>query len=227
MTDNLRERLADWVHSVLSAAAVSYDSPADGQTGAGVSLYLLELAPFMPAANARRQPLQLTLRYLVTTWAADSAQAENMLLDLAFAAMENADFEAEVDALPSVAWAAFNVKPRPAFLLRVPYRRDRPEPAVPRVRQPLVMQPTPAVPFLGVVVGPGDFPLAGAYVQIPAMQLSTRTDALGRFRFAALPAQPRSRHLRVSAKGRVQELTVDQPEPAGEPIVIRFELGEE
>jgi hypothetical protein len=49
----------------------------------------------------------------------------------------------------------------------------------------------------------------------------------GRFRFAALPLEPRVRHLRVTAKGLTQDTTVVQPESAGEPIVIRFDLGEE
>jgi hypothetical protein len=31
----------------------------------------------------------------------------------------------------------------------------------------------------------------------------------------------------VTAKGRTQEMTVDQPDSTGEPIVIRFDLGEE
>lgn len=227
MTDSLRERLAEWVGSVLATATISFASPADGQAGDGVSLYLLELAPFAPAADARRQPLQLTLRYLVTTWAAQPAGAESLLLDLAFAAMEHAEFEADFTPLPVSAWTAFGVRPRPSFILRVPARRVRPAPPVPRVRMPMVMQATPAVSLLGIVLGPDDFPMVGAYVQIPAMQLSTRTDAQGRFRFAGLPLEPRARHLRVTAKGRTQETTVDQPDSAGEPVVIRFDLGEE
>lgn len=227
MTDNIRERLADWVGRVLADAAVVFAPPEDGQPGAGISLYLYELAPFAPPADSRRLPLQLTLRYLVTAWAGKPDEAERMLLDLAFAAMEHAEYEADFSPLPVTAWTAFGVKPRPSFVLRVPARRPRPAPPVPRVRKPLVMQAVPAVTLFGMVLGPGDFPLAGAHVQIPAMQLSTRTDAQGRFRFAALPAEPRGRHLRVTAKGRTQDMTVDQPDSAGEPIVIHFDLGEE
>jgi hypothetical protein len=227
MTDNTRERLEQWVSSVLDAATVSFAPPDDGQPGAGVSLYLFELAPSTHVDDARRRPVQLVLRYLVTTWAAKPEEAERLLLDLAFGAIDHSDFEVEFTPLSPATWLAFGVKPRPAFVLRVPVRRERRTPPVPRVRQPLVIQSVPAVPLLGVVLGPDDFPLAGASVQIPAMQLSTRTDAQGRFRFAALPVEPRAQHLRVSARGRTQDVTVAQPELAGEPVVIHFDLGEE
>ena len=63
------------------------------------------------------------------------------------------------------------------------------------------------VPLWGQVLGPGGLPLAGAAVEVPALQLFTSADASGRFRFANVPARPPPR-LVVRAKGLVQTFAV-------------------
>ena len=77
------------------------------------------------------------------------------------------------------------------------------------------------VPLRGVVLGPGDVPIAGARVEIPPANLSTSTDRLGRFAFAAVASGPYPTTLRVLAKGR--ELTQTVVTVGAEPIVIHFE----
>ena len=74
----------------------------------------------------------------------------------------------------------------------------------------------------GVVLGPQELPVVGARVELPALRLSTRTDSKGGFRFSAVPAQPASKLLRVTAKGR--ELSVQTEADAGrQPMVIHFD----
>jgi hypothetical protein len=222
MTDNVRERLVHWVGSVLDAAPVSFAPPDDGQPGAGVSLYLLELAPYTHVDDARRRPVQLVLRYLVTTWAGEADEAERLLLELAFGAIDHSDFEVE-----------FTLPRRPGWRSREAAPRVHPAPpsGASAARRPACacgrqIQAVPAAPLLGVVLGPDDFRWPGLRAD-PRHALSTRTDAQGRFRFAALPVEPRAQHLRVSARGRTQDVTVAPPELAGEPVVIHFDLGEE
>jgi hypothetical protein len=187
-----------------------------------VSLFLMELTSLPPMRGERRTPLQLALRYVVTTWAQDAGAAHRLLGDLVAAAMQEEDFEVQLEPLSAEAWAALRAAPRPSFVLRVPVRQARPDPAVRLVRRPLVVQGGTLTRLFGVVLGPGDVALAGARVEIPAADVSTETDWRGRFHFPGIPAEPATRLVRVRARGRVLEVEVAQPSP-DEPIVIRFD----
>jgi hypothetical protein len=220
------KRLMDWAANIADGVTISLSPPNDTQTGRGVSLYLLELAPQSPAGNTRRLPLQLSLRYLVTTWADTPEEAHRLLGNLAFAAMESTEFEVELEPIPLTAWAAFHAIPRPAFVMRMPLRVERPEPSTKLVRKPMVLKAALVASLYGVVLTPDDVPLAGATVEFPALQLTERTDTKGHFRFPAIPAEPATRQLRVKAKGRELDVTVDQSGSEHEPLVIHFDIKE-
>ena len=72
----------------------------------------------------------------------------------------------------------------------------------------------------GVVLGPGDVPISDAFVEIPSLALTTRSDGRGRFRFAAIPTAPAKQQLRVRAKAREFPFTVDSSKPS----VLRLDL---
>jgi hypothetical protein len=74
----------------------------------------------------------------------------------------------------------------------------------------------------GVVLGPEDQPIPGAAVELPGLQMQTRSDARGRWQFPRVPARPGSRRLRVKAKGREIAVTTDAAAGGDEPVVIRF-----
>lgn len=74
----------------------------------------------------------------------------------------------------------------------------------------------------GVVLGPGDVPVSDAFVEIPSLALTTRSDTRGRFRFAAVPTSPAKQQLRVRAKAREFPFTVDSSKPA--PFVLKLDL---
>ncbi len=223
MIDQADQHLAQWVTGVLGTIAVTLDAPGKPQTGPAVNLYLLEVVPHPPPRGTRRPPLQLALRYLVTTWAEKPEDAHALLGRLAFAAMENPELEVELTPLPYPAWTALGLAPRPSFMLGLPLRQERPEPEVPIVRKPLVIHPVPGVPLYGQVLGPGEVPLPGALIDLPFLQISTRTDARGRFVFANVPADPRTFLLRIQAKGRDQQVTVERPAGDQTPAVIHFD----
>ncbi len=222
MFDQTDKHLRDWVTGSVKAATVSLTPPADSQTGQGVSLYLMGITSAFPSHAGGRPPLQIALRYLVTTWADKPEDAHRLLGQLAFAAMESSEFEIEFDPLSAHDWLAFGVAPRPAFVLRVPARYVRPEPDTPLVHAPLVIQSTPTTAFRGRVLGPRDIPLPDVRVDLPTLQLTARTDAQGWFRFSTVPAEPRTRQLRISAKGRQIDLAVEQPASLSDPVVIHF-----
>lgn len=222
MIEDVDQHLKDWARTVVKDVAVSLTIPFGAEAEEGVGLYLLDLAHAPPPRTAKRPPLRISLRYLVTTWAKDPERAHSLLGQLVFAAMDSTEFEVDLDPVPVAVWRAFGVPPRPSFVLRVPLQRERPEPAVTLVRAPLVVEASPVQSLQGVVLGPQELPVVGARVELPALRLSTRTDSKGGFRFSAVPAQPARQLLRVTAKGR--ELSVQTEANGGqEPMVIHFD----
>lgn len=221
--DEVDRRLASWAGTVLGKVAICFDAPGKPAAERSVGLYLLELAPLSPPRGSKAAPLQFGLRYMVTTAAEDAAAAHRDLGELAFAALANPEFEVDFEPLPAATWAAFGAAPRPAFSIRMPLRKARTEHAVQQVRQPLVLEQSPIVGLRGAVLGPGDVPLSGAWVELASLGQSTHTDHKGRFRFAGVPAQG-SLRLRVRAKGVEQEFASDVSGGSDQPLLLRLNL---
>lgn len=227
MIDRVDDRLLAWVERVVAAAGVepamfSLAPPNGAASGRGVSLYLLELADAPPLRGVKRAPVQLSLHYLVTTWADDPKEAHRLLGELVFAALEDPELEVRFDPVPGATWAALGALPRPAFVLRVPLRKERPEPEVERVRRPLQVEVKPLVNVQGIVLGPEDVPLGDAQVGLPSVELFARTDVNGRFRFTTVLKEPGPQVLSVRAKGWELDVPVTLPLNEDEPLVIRF-----
>jgi hypothetical protein len=223
MIDQVDRRLKEWAESVVEGVSFSLAQPTDTPTERGVSFYLLELVQNAPARTTTPTPLQLSLRYLISTWAEAPEEAHRLLGELAFAAMENTEFAVELEPLTPTAWVALGVAPRPSFFLRVPLRKDRTQPPVKRVRAPLVVQVAPVISLYGVVLGPDDLPIMGAAVTIPALHTSTRTDSQGRFSFQTVPGGNGTGELHIRARGREMSVTVEEETSKETPMVIRFD----
>jgi len=225
--DTLDNRLADWVRQTLDGVFVSLAPPGGSDpSGAmrGVNMYLIELIQNPPARGARRPAIQLILRYLVTTWAAKPEEAHEMLGTLFVKAASDTQFEIEQEPLPISMWQAFGIGPRPAFVVRVPFRHELPEKIAPQVTKPLVVRQSPMGSLSGTIHGPGSIPIAEARVELPSLSLHTYTDYQGRFQFATVPAEPRAKLLLVRAKGRDFSITADQAGPEGGPLLIELQL---
>lgn len=227
MIDKIDLTIGNWIRNVLPGIAVSLRPPLASETGQGVGLYLLGLIPTAPGRGLRQPPTRIVLRYLVTTWADEQEKAHQLMGDLVFAALENAEIEVELEPVPLDVWTAFGVTPRPSFVLRVPLQRARTQEVAPPVRQPLVIKASPMRSLDGLVVGPGNIPLMNARVELPALQLATETDFKGRFHFAAVPAEPRDTLLRVRARGREFSVSANHTGNSTEPLVIQLQLTEE
>ena len=213
------ERLANWVASILSDVTVSFEAPQPQLEGKGVSLYLYEVRP-EPALRSRTPPLLASARYLVTTWSPSPPEAHSLLTELMFSAQDQPDMEIDPGPFPPEAWATLSVPIRPSFTLRLPLRRERRTPQPKLVRQRLVVQSATLVPLRGVILGPEDIPIAGARIEVPALNLSTSSDGHGRFVFPSLPGGDTPTTLRVIAKGK--ELTLAVRAASDEPLVIHF-----
>ncbi|HEX8702964.1 MAG TPA: carboxypeptidase regulatory-like domain-containing protein [Myxococcaceae bacterium] len=226
MIDEVDQRLKAWVGHVIGDTPLSLAVPVRGSREPGVSLYLLELGAMPPARTGRRVPLQFSVCYLITVGAETPERAHRLLSELIFAALETPEFEVELAPVPLELWTALGVPPQPAFRLRMPVRRERAEPNIARVRGPLVLQSSPSEALLGCVVGPGDVPIPGAVVELPTLNLSTRTDSRGYFRFPFLPPLQTLGALEVRAKGEVLRVGAETLAPSEGPLVIRLPLKE-
>jgi hypothetical protein len=217
------QRLVEWVRSVVGTAQVSLGlpgaAPADGPQ---VSVHLFDLQrPAPGVASGSRAPLALTLRYLVSCAASEISEGHRLLGELALAALDQAEFEVELD-LPVGLWASLMLPARPAFLLRVPLRRPRVRATAPLVHA-FELQLEPVVALHGVVLGPRERPLPGAHVALDGLGLHTRTDLAGRFRFANVPASAGALALVVRA-GRREVVVAAGPEARGpDGLVVRLE----
>jgi hypothetical protein len=225
MIDGVDRKLEAWVQTVLEEGVdVSFLPPSPGQGDPQVHLYLTDVLNRPATGEARRIPHRILLRYLVTVSAEDPTRAHSILGNLVFAALEQPDFEVEIEALPIEVWSTFGVPPQPAFVLRLPLTNPKAERPVKPVRKELELRPSPMIDLMGLVFGPEDVPIAGARVELPSVHRHTRTDNGGRFRFSGIPADPRPRRLLVSAKGRREVFSWDEDQPLDEPLIIHLEL---
>jgi hypothetical protein len=222
MIDEVDAQLTAWVQTVTPGVTVAIDRlPGAGATG-DVFLQLIELREVPRARGGARPPLQVVLTYLLTTGGEDVTLAHKRLGDLLFAALEHQDYEVRPASIQSAVWLAAATVPRPGFLLSVPLRKPREQAVAKPVLEALRVRGTAARPLAGVVLGPRDMPIADAIVELPLLQLSTRSDHAGRFRFAAVPADPPNQQIRVRAKAREFPFSIASVD-ADEPVALRID----
>lgn len=227
MIDEVDRRLQDWTATVVGKIPVSLAPPGrQGEEAPAVGLYLLEFAESPSPRTSGPQPLQVLLRYLVTASSPRPEEAHRMLGELLFAALETPELEVELGLVPLALWQAFGVAPRPAFTVRVPLLKERKTRPVRRVAEPLIVEASRLARLSGLVLGPGDLPLAGARVELPALNVSTRTDFHGHFHFSAVP-EGSTGTLRVQARGQELSVIPERPADPESPLIVRFPLMED
>lgn len=226
MIDRIDQNLKAWVQQVLGDIEVSFaaprDQPSDTSSSQEVSIYLLDFIHKPAATSSYALPLEISLHYLITTWADVAETAHRLLGELVFAALETPEFEVQLEPVPIAVWTALNRMPRPCFVLHISLKRDRPRRSAPLVRVAPVLQTSPMQAIEGTVVGLGDIPITNAQVEIPALRRVTDTDTQGRFTFAAIPMQPPIKQLFVRAKGRQFSVALEPLSDTPEPLVIHL-----
>jgi hypothetical protein len=222
--DEVDKHLEDWIGVVLGDVAVSLSAPDTSQEAKGVNLYLLDLVSAPAGRGVKELSLhRIILRYLVTVSDPDLHAMHRMLGELMFAAMDLPEVEVDLEPLSSAVWSALRLAPRPAFVLRVPLLRERPEKLAPPVPTEMIIKNASLRPLRGRVLGPGDIAIMGARVEVPALHISTATDFRGRFHFSAVPSNPPIKLLRVNAKGRTISVSVEKPD---EEVMIHLQESE-
>jgi hypothetical protein len=236
LIDQVDAHLTHWLEKTLGAIPISLQSPDKVPNGQGISLYLLSLAENPPLQGTHRAPLQFWLRYLVTAWAEDPSQAHALLGELLLAAMDTPEYEVELDSISPMIWAGFGIPPCPAFILRVPVRKERTQRPAQMVREPLHVKWIKTVRLNGVIYGPDDSPLSGVRIALMpeagdktlALEYarlcpSTITDTHGLFTFASVPAQPRYT-LFIHIKDQELFISVDNLFLDNPPLILRWDL---
>jgi hypothetical protein len=222
MIPRVDSELSDWVERVLPGTTVRHGEPSIPPDSPCVNLYLYRLASAPALQQTRGASPAVTLRYLVTVHDNDSEQAHRVLGTLLFEAMQHPHYVVDLDAATEDFWQAFGLAPRPAFVLTAPLRLEQVH-ETPRVRDYPRISTVPAIPFRGVLLGPGDIPLADARVVLVDLDRHTRTDREGRFVFAAVPPEPSRKRLRIAARGLTTEVHAEPDQAAaGQPVTIRL-----
>ena len=223
MIEQIDQRLTNWIQSVVGDVTVSFSPPNEDKQAAGVNLYLLEMVDSPPASGSQTAPLQFALRYLVTTWAEDSAESHRLLSELTFAALSDSEMDIAIGSISAETWLTLNAPTQPAFVITEIVRKPRPEPAIKYVRQPLVIETHPTATLVGRVQGPGAIPITGARIECPSLSRSTYSDTKGHFTFPNMPSD-RPVRLTVRAKGRKRTIDVKQPTSKDAPVLVEFEF---
>ncbi len=227
MLDEVDRRLRDWVGSVLrDVPSVSFDAPGAEGSSDGVGVFLYELAPTPRSTSSRRDdPHQFMATYVISTWGDDPISAHRWLGELAFAALDKADWEVDFHPVSPMLWNSVGASPRPSFRISVPVMRAQPKAPVPLVRQELEFDFVPMGSIIGKVVGPNGIRIAGATVQVPGLNKTVTTSYDGIFILKGVPSTE-SVTIRVSAKNLVHTATVPPGHSLEEPITITLPIPE-
>ncbi len=138
------QKLRGWIAALAGdGIAISMSLPSQREDGAGVSLYLMEMARPVVTHQERNQRLQLTLRYLVTAWSAQTDEAHELLEKMMLIAAETSDLQIEAEPPSLPLWRALGISPRPAFILRYAVQQDRLERTAPVVKTAPVIVSAP------------------------------------------------------------------------------------
>jgi hypothetical protein len=222
MINEIDVHLRDWILTVVAGVDVSLGTPGVARKGEGINLYLLSLAHSPPErAPDRVKALEISLRYLITTWSSSPESAHQLLGKLVFAAMQNTGFKVDLEPPPLALWSALGAAPQPAFAVIVPMQHELPQQEVKYVLNPLRLKDSSLMTLQGVLLGPEDRPIVGAYIELSGLNRSGHTDNRGQFRFNTVPGGPYG--VLIRAKGREFNLRVESVN-AGEPVVIRLNL---
>lgn len=223
MIESVDQKLIEWAGTLLGGTEISLGAPTQEDADV-VGIYLMDILPSSPARGTRRAPLQVMLRYLVTTGAQNPLNAHKMLGRLLFAAMEHPEYEVELAPVSARVWAAFGIMPRPSFMICLPLRFERPDLTKHKVSAPIEIRRSPLSSMHGVVVGPENIPLGNAHVELPACNLVTCTDSNGRFAFDVVPALPPVKQLHIRARGQEMVRSIEQTDINQGELRIHFDL---
>lgn len=209
MIDEIDHRLKEWIATVIdSKYDVSFEYPASGSNKPTVSVYLYQMENAVPRSAARDIPLEITLSYLLTVQSEDQPEAHRTLGNLLFAAKSRSDLEVGFPALSADFWRALGIVPLPHFCLRLPLAMARVIEQTPRIKAPPSINVGSLTQLKGLILGPGNQPVAGAKITLAHSNTFTYADNSGSFSIAADSKSQRQLDCRIDAKGKQFSISV-------------------
>ena len=216
--DEVGSALTDWASGVVRGGSVHFDAlPLEAST-LRVNFFLADLEPVrFPRGLRSEPPLRAVATYLVSVWAPDIKEVNRLTSELLFSAMEQQHFSAVNSG--ATLWRTLGFAPHPSFVVKVNFERTRAAaPSAPAVRA-VHLDTAPSRMLQGAVRGPDKIPIPDALVEIPALNLNTRTDHRGLFTLGAVTAGPGLLTIRLTAKGAQREIKAKLPRfPA--PLIL-------
>lgn len=210
--------LANWVSSCLKDIKPTLVSASKQDIGDGAEIRLVRANP-SPEPRARdRVNLTVSLDYLITLKSPEPLVEHRLLVELAMAAMESADFQIIDQAMALELCRSMGLPSCACLLVRAELRRSRALEQAPLVRSPAVTRLMDLNSVEGTVVGPGDVPVAGAVVSLNLSDRRVVTGPTGKFRFPI----PSGVAARATVKARQATVTADLK--AGSPTLIKLPL---
>ncbi len=192
--------------------------PVDGDD-AQLWLWPYELrAGRQTTGTGPRNPYRFVVRYLLV---GSGAGALGLLDRVLAAAVRAGEPELVLEPPDSTVWRTLGLAPRPVLGFHVPATVTFPTVDAPVVLGPLVLRQLELRPLSGVVVGPGDQPVAGVRVEVSGTRLSTYTGRAGEFGFAGVPTDARL-ELRVVGRGRTFTATVEPTDT--DPVTVHCDF---
>ena len=217
--DDVTRSVMSWVADALPKTPVEVRSIGDSATGNGAVIRLLDVTP-LSLPRAERAPLLLRLDYLVSVHLDNPLAEHRAIGELIFSALGFPELVVGTAAELAAIRGRLNLPAGPSVLVSKRLPRERAEQPRPMVRHAPSVHAEPVAALEGVVIGPNDFPVADAVVEIPMLNLSALTNLQGRFRFAAAPSS--AAPIRLTARKRQARIEVEAP--PGHPLTIRLPL---
>lgn len=215
--------LQGWIQAAAPDATWMLEMPADKTpvTTISASTYLLEMMPAPVASTGRRPPLRWTLRFLVTCRAPDEGDAHALLIELALSAAAQTDWQIEQEPVPVQVWTAFGMAPRPSFVVRMPLEIVQDERVAAPPAKALSINGDLVLSLRGVLLGPGDIPLANGSIELAALHLRTGTNHRGEFCLMGVPGSTLST-LHVRARGSSLDVECRAIDHVTSPLILRM-----
>ncbi len=216
--DQVTRELVEWVHSRLPKVRVAAIAIGQGAAEDGIDIRLIGVAPRFEPRSRDRLNRTMALDYLLTVRFADPLAEHRNLAELAFAVMDVPGYELVCDRDVAQACLSIGLRASAGLILRTEARRTQELVQAPLVREPAITRFAPLGWVEGLVVGPGDVPIANAVVTLDGTDRCAITGSDGRFRFAS-PADAPSH---ATARAKSKEATIAAT--AGKPAVIKLPL---
>jgi hypothetical protein len=211
--------LVDWIGDCVGDVAVAAATVTSAPEAGRIELRLAAITPVSEPRAIDRRSATIALDYLVTLRLDDPIAEHQALADLAFAATEDERYEVAGQGAGELC-AALGLPRMAGIVIRTQANRSHVPKRAPLVRAAAVTHLVPLGTVEGVVLGPGDIPVAGATVSLSGVQRAVRTDGDGRFSFTAPAGQPA--RIAVRGRGATAEAVANPDVPIVIPLPVEI-----